>query len=726
MSSTGAAIQVIDFVRAFATAWKNLAAYPRTHPAVVSSLDAAAKRLEEVRGPAGEVTFGIARDALVYGTLTLDTPAAQKLAYELYSRGVAVLRFGSETNPAELEAFLHLLAASAPGHESRPVWEQATAAGIVNINLQPVTYGAVQLSDDLSDAPDEQREESLWEEILRALLEGRQFGGSAAGGSAAMVNELSRMLTRYVDATTGAPPSIEEGATFGVPVASRGDRLAAVFSFMETTFGERLRTLSSQGMQHSLEQGMQLLRTLASPIRNVVLAGILRALGGEDSRVDRMRQFAAELPGDEVLEALRYLSSMDRHSVHTAALLRSLTLGTEAPDEEAPASPAPDAIADLVRLFGEDDPDRFNPTDHQKLLESAAIRVPGTCPAAEGAIEELGRRTETVASAAVRRQLASVLMDLLAGAPAGRDLGGILQRVDQLFRRFVESQEYDDASALMERLQKTAAMGTEELKRAVDAHLRSARPMGLAERIQEADPEKLPALRRIVASLGEPALRDLLEALAEEANLSRRRRLFDFLTALGPTVAPAAASFLRDERWYVVRNMIGLLRVLGDRTSLPELRKLGKHKDLRVRIEAIKALYELDGNVPKTLLDDMFRHPDPHLAQGAVALVGAYRIKEGVDPLLRMLSARDYLGSARKIRLKAIRALGEIGDPRALSSMNAFFRTSWFPWPAREERLAAWESLALYPPRAREDLVAQGLKSRDGAIRAICAKLAGR
>lgn len=727
MVSTGAAIQVIEFVRAIAMAWKNLAAYPRTHPAAVASLEVAEKRLAELRGPAGEVTFGIARGALMYGSLTLDSAAAQRLALDLYARGVALLRFGIATSPEELEKFLLILAASAPGHKSRPIWEEVTAAGIVNINLQPVAYGAVQLSADLDDAPEPEPDESLWVAILRALMEGRQFAeGSGRPLSSATTDELSKLLTEFVDATEGPPDDADE-ATFGVRAATRAERLASVYSLIETTFGERLRTLPSQGLQHSLEQAVELLQALAAPLRGVVLAGIIRALGGDDSKVQVLRKFTSELPNDDVLEALRYLSSMGGLSRHTSTLIRSLTLGTESPEQEEAPAPTSGAIADLVRLFGDDDPDRFNPADHEQLLASAAIRIPGSEDAPRGSIEELGMRADTVGSAAIRRQFSTVLFDVLAAAPPDRDFEPLLNRADQLARKFIEAEEYDGASDLLERLQKTAEESGEHLKAAVTAHLRAgARFPMLAERIQESDPEKLPALRRMLAALGGPVLERLLEALAEEGNLSRRRRLFDFLVSIGAPVVPPAISYLHDPRWYVVRNMIALLRVLEVRAALPELRKLGRHEDLRVRVEAIKTLYALDGNVPKTLLDDLFRNPDPKLAEGAVALVGAYRIKEGVDPLLRILSAHDFLGGSRKIRIKAIRALGEIGDPRALRALDGFFRTSWFPWPAREERLAAWESLAHYPRRARGDLVELGLKSKDGEVRAICAKLSGR
>jgi HEAT repeat protein len=726
MASTGAAIQVIDFVRALAMAWKNLAAYPRTHPAVVSSLQAAEARLTELRGPAGEVTLGIASNSLVYGSMTIDSAAAQKLAFALYARGVAMLRFGTATTGEELETFLRLLAASTPGHDRRPIWEEITAAGVVNINLQPVAYGAVQLSEDLSQAPKPEAEEPIWDSILRALLEGGRFAdGARALATVASVDELSRMLSEFVDLDRPEAVPRDFDATFGIRVTTREQRMATLCSFIERTFGERLRSGPGPGLQNSLEQGVQLLAALAQPIRSVVLGGIIRALGGDETPLAVLRQFTSALPNDEVLEALRYLSSIGDLSPHAALLLNALTQSS--PEAVPEAAPEESAVASLVALFGNDDVDRFNPPDHRELLGSVAIRIPEVPEEAVRALAELGTRAGTVASAVVERQVTTVLLDLLAVAEPGRAVESALARIEQTFRAWLERGAYHEASTLLDDLHAVAAGGSAELKGAIEAHIGAgSRIPALIESILEAEVEKLPLLRRIVTTLGTPALRHLLAALAEEGDLSRRRRLFDFIASLGPVIVPPAIEFLGDSRWYVVRNMIALLRVLEDRTSIPEVRKLGRHEDLRVRMEAIKSLFALDGNVPKNLLDDLFAHPDAKLAQGAVALVGAYKMKEGVDPLLRILSERDLLGGARMIRLKAIRALGEIGDPRALPALGGFFGGSWLPWPAREERLAVWQSLSHYPPAARAPFVEKGLKSRDGEIRAICARLAKR
>ena len=97
---------------------------------------------------------------------------------------------------------------------------------------------------------------------------------------------------------------------------------------------------------------------------------------------------------------------------------------------------------------------------------------------------------------------------------------------------------------------------------------------------------------------------------------------------------------------------------------------------------------------------------------------------EGVAPLLDVVGSRDVFARRTMLRVRAIKALGELAQPHALERMRHLFRESWLPWPAVSERRAAYESLSSYPPDAREPFVERGLKSRDPFVRDICRKLA--
>ena len=111
------------------------------------------------------------------------------------------------------------------------------------------------------------------------------------------------------------------------------------------------------------------------------------------------------------------------------------------------------------------------------------------------------------------------------------------------------------------------------------------------------------------------------------------------------------------------------------------------------------------------------------LLMSAIALVGSYQIKEAVEPLLEVLARGDLFFTRTALRVRAIKALGELAEPLALTELTPFFSNSILPWPAREERRAAYESLAAYPRDARDLFVTRGLKSRDPEIRAICRRL---
>ncbi len=726
MASTAGATEVAELVRALALGWKNLAAYPPGHPALVSSLELAHRRLADLRGPAGEVVLGIENDGLLYGTDKIDSASAQKFAQALYARGVAVLRFANETDARDIETFLRLLAASTPTEQKRAIWEDLTAAGVVHINLQPVDYSKVQITDDLSAPEAETKEGSLWEEILRALMEGRELSHEAKeflARDAHPVHELTRMILQHVDESVKAKPTFDPDATFGVRMPLH-EKPEAIHQRVAEAVGHHLAESTGQKKEKSLRQAIELLRSLPQPLQGIVLRKVAEALAFDDNAGALLRQLASEFPHDEILEALRYLSSLGNLSPHALTLLQSLS-AMQTPTRAEPQSES--VIGDLVRLFGEDDIDRFNPPDHAALLEQVSIHIPVVSANAAAPSEQLGRRTETVAEDALTRQLGRTMVELIATLGTSRSPQAILARLEALFRAHLSAGEFDEALELIQRLLETATHTGDDLRHAIHesfGRLGEAETIrALIESLHNAPPEKARTIQRLAEALGAGARRNLLLALSEESNRSRRRRLFDFITSLGPVIAPEATGFLGDSRWYVLRNMIVMLRTVNDRTSLPEIRKLARHGDLRVRLEAIKSLFTLDTGAPPELLVNVIHDPDPKVAETAVTLVGNYGIKEAVQPLLQILQGHDIWRARRSLRVKAIRALGELGDPGALSELQRFFRDSILPWPSKEERYAAWESLSGYPHDARAELLQRGSRSRDAQVRQISARL---
>jgi HEAT repeat protein len=702
-----------ELIRTLALAWKNLAAYPAGHPALAGSVEGAHRRLRELGGPAGDVAFGIASDGLVYDGEKIVWPHAQKLAHALYTRGVAIVRFGAETTSFELETFLRALGRS-PG-DGKAIWEELTASGVANINLQPVDYSAVQVTDDLQIQ--QQQTGSLWEEILKALLAGKDISADASQllSSVRSVDALAMLILRHVNDAGRSDAEFDPDATFGVRLQHRVplDSAEKATARVAEAVGTHIASSSGLRRQLAVQQVVQLLRNLPDPLRQSIIQSVLRSLATEEGGAALLREFITPLDQDEVLIALRYLSTMVNLSSHAMRLLEALSAGG-APSRDLPPAP-PALVAELSALFGDDDIDRFNPPEHQSLLEST-IRVPSR-PGAVGNIAVLGDRVDTVSDEAVHRSLARSLMEMIARHGTARDPEPLLRRVEAVVTAQVASGQFADALEIVQTLREISADAS--LARLAGRETMNSLVAGLLT----APPEVSPAIHSLIDALGSVALQSLLVALAEEENRSRRRKLFDFVSGLGHKIVPDVVRFLSDPRWYVVRNMILLLRGVNDRSSLPEIRRLAEHPDLRVRLEAIKALLALDPSVPPSLLENAINDPDPKMAETAIALAGSYGIREAVGPLSRILEGRDLFGSRRQLRLRAIKALGDLGAPEALPAIEPFLTSSIFPWPAREERRAAWESLAAYPPEARAPFVDRGLTSRDEVVRDLCRRM---
>jgi HEAT repeat protein len=459
------------------------------------------------------------------------------------------------------------------------------------------------------------------------------------------------------------------------------------------------------------------------------MRGVMRALACDEAAGSLLREFVAQVKPDAALDAMRYLSTVSKLSSHATTLLQSLSL-TEKPDA-APTELPEGVLSDMVDLFGDDDPDRFNPQDHRELLNEVAVHIPNLSPRMLSNIEVLGNRVESVRDAEIERLLSRTLIELLMSLGTSRDAQPLLRRIEALFRSYLSAGEFGDALETCERLQEIAISTTsDQLRTALDTTFTElANPettQALIESLLHAKPEQTPTIQRLIEAMGSAATRGLLLALAEETNRSRRRKLFDVVVGLGPVIVPEVTRFLSDPRWFVVRNMIAILRTVNDRSALAEVRKLAQHRDLRVRLEAIKTLIGPDSSLPIAMLNDAINDPDPKLAETAIMLVGNYGIKEGVAPLLKILSHTDVFGRKKPLRIHAIRALGELAVPTALPEMDKFFRDPFLPWPAVEERRAAFESLSSYPVEAAAPLIERGLTSRDPQVRAICLKLSAR
>lgn len=504
------------------------------------------------------------------------------------------------------------------------------------------------------------------------------------------------------------------GARLGLAAAHT--LAAAVAARLESADGPARETLAPQIVQ--------LIRALPTEVREPVLAAALRVLATDEASSAHLASLAAALPPADVLRGLRRLAQ-ERGQLSSHALRMAQALA-EAHEDLPPGPGLPEPPADfaaMAALFREEDVDRYNPEDHRALLAQKPT-VDLAAIAVELAADPDAFGPDTENDDAIERRVVTTLLDMTAGSPdVVRPL--VLGRLREIFVRALQASRFAQAIAMIRAIRELAADPSQaERRQPLDEFvegLADARTLAalVAASRQPGGPPFV-QVQSLILALGASAAHGLLEALAAEPDRVRRLRLIELAASLGPAIVPETRRLLADSRWYVVRNMVLLLRRVHDKTAMSEILRCADHPDLRVRLEAIRALFAFDTKVPRDLLARTIHHPDPRLAEAAVLLSGQHGITQATDLLVEILLRWDFLGRRRSLRLKALRALADFADPAVLPRLDRFFRERPFPVVALEERRAAYRLLGSYDQAARAPYVARGEKSRDNLIRDIC------
>jgi hypothetical protein len=220
----------------------------------------------------------------------------------------------------------------------------------------------------------------------------------------------------------------------------------------------------------------------------------------------------------------------------------------------------------------------------------------------------------------------------------------------------------------------------------------------------------------------------LLDALNEESDTSRRKFIITLLTSVRSDVLSYVVKRLSDSRWYVLRNMLYLLRECHGQSYAQEVKDFLEHEVPLVRLEALKTLLSFQDAdaelyVRKFLKSDVFE-----LQKGAVSLAGAHRIKTAVPHLLMLLKEKDIMGKKIILKRGIIRALGKIGDGRAAGHLLNMCRSTSVIHKNDFDtlKIEIFRTLHNYPVAKIGALLDYGMSLTDKNIVAICEKLINR
>ncbi len=158
----------------------------------------------------------------------------------------------------------------------------------------------------------------------------------------------------------------------------------------------------------------------------------------------------------------------------------------------------------------------------------------------------------------------------------------------------------------------------------------------------------------------------LIERLAEEENRAHRARLVLLLKEMGKGTSSRFIDRLSDPRWFLVRNVVGILGDIGDVSVVPHLAQVAKHGDPRVRREVVRTLMRLGTSDCEDLIVNGLQDDDKGVQITAVNALATMKGKRAAGALLDMArKSAPFEGVSVEVRQEAFLGLGKLGHAPA-------------------------------------------------------------
>jgi hypothetical protein len=231
------------------------------------------------------------------------------------------------------------------------------------------------------------------------------------------------------------------------------------------------------------------------------------------------------------------------------------------------------------------------------------------------------------------------------------------------------------------------------------------------------------SLPSVLVALGPLAIPLLLGRLATKTEHGVQGLLVDVLARYLVVAQPALTQALQEIDRDRAAHLAPTLGEIGGEVSVGLLTCLLRHREARVRREAVRALGRIGGPSTHRPLIQALRDSDPVVLEAVIGALGAAKVKQATPTLLRFAGHRVLGGKPFAVRKAAVSALGASGDPGIVPVLTRLLYTrTWFHRAAADElrQVAAMALLGMAWAEARE-VVEAGAQSRRGNVRRACA-----
>ncbi len=633
-------------------------AYPPGHPVVQNGLQKIQQSFQQLLTIQPQVTIGVTRDGLLLGEDYLDkaSPNCRAMATALFERGIGALVICQQPSLDELQALLRILALkreeilASGGIEA--VWQQTGSSAI---ELRGIRYDRFSGTEELKLTGDDADSGSLWQRFVQLLMQG-QVG--LAGQE-----HTGETRPEVLAATLNALFTQRMGVGSGLAFNQIRDALSTMQAIVNTKGTVAPDTASDVSLYPATgdQAGLAAFVAALDPaLRRQILDGFCEIGTGDATAMESFfRHLGPGLLQETYATAEQFTTAPELLKGILRKLVPQMTTSYETSSEE-------EEIRDKVRvLLQEHRQETYIPDDY---LDGLQDLLSGT-PLRQLAPAILQEELETLAVSAIECRASEIILQLVVTDPEGEDLEQLIHNLSDMCGYFLELGDYAQVLRILS--QAASPQVPQQLRLALrDAFSRREFLDEILSGLTIWGKPKYEQVGLLIQVIGRPFLDPLLDRLAEEETMSLRRFMMDRVLAFGEAARPALLERLADSRWYVLRNIIVMLRTLAPGQETDRLRPLLKHANAKVRQEVLKSL--LLGGDPiaqRQVMRDL-DSADRETQLAALSLVDRSSPPEMTAKLVQLLLTGGYSPVEYELKAACVQALAETGRPEALPELT--------------------------------------------------------
>jgi len=679
---------------------RNVAIYPRDHPSVESTLTNAFKFLKQLFGMRSEITLAIAKDTIIIDTYHLDknNPVYRDFAINLSKMNIAYITLKAGITKEELYRFHSFISEKIEDLTVNNLKEALKKYKLAHIDVGFVDYRKFSTVDPKS--VQQGNKVPLWERYVYGMIEGTLQSEAVSDEVRDIPPEiLAKLLNKASDR------DLKEESYDKVITAYMRSSAGSIFS------GQDLKRL------------LEFIDRLNPDLKKKFLSSAGRTFSEDiDSTYQSFRKMSVE-------EIEKFLDTMNKQTIAMPQPLMNLIdkLSHSIPDSSEAIYLDEDQMEDeeflpsnLAELFNNDNTSKNTEIsvtgkdleEIQNLLnfDAAQLRTSHLMEFETEFYDDL-----------IEKRFNQIILELMSSETVSEEeyqafVNIIKGQTEQLLWIGQYGQILDTLKII--ELNKALHKFTDINSRALQYYHSSEFISLLIDSFRILGRNNRKVVSMICEYYDKKIIPYLIDALIEETSQIIRRFLMEIIKQFGSKVIPEATKRLNDDRWFVQRNMLYILSETDSKEVAAYIKPFCKNENSKVRVAAIKCLLNAGDTYAVEIIREYLKSDQENYEQ-AITLSGSFRIKEVVGDLILILTKQERSGTDLQNKIPVVRALGDIGDPRALDAFRLIISSNSLLFRKIIEQLKeeVYKTLNKFNYESVKDLVEAGLKSRNAFIR---------